>query len=264
MTLRILSLGAGVQSTTLALMMAEGDLEPPDAAIFADTGDEKRGTYRHLDWLGERLPYPLVRLQRFPRSLSELTLARYQGVPDVPAFLPPFFFDGGMLPKHCSKEFKTRAITGEIRRMLGLEPGERGPKTVAAEVLIGISRDEAHRMKPSEVSWVRNQWPLIDLGMRRGDCIQWLDKRGYPIPPRSACVFCPFQSEAEFDAIKQNEADDDWTRAVAFDEAIRPGGNGTEGPLYISDRRKPLAEIEFDRYRQFDLFGNECLGVCDV
>lgn len=35
--LRVLSLGAGVQSTTLALMMAHGEVEVPDAAIFADT-----------------------------------------------------------------------------------------------------------------------------------------------------------------------------------------------------------------------------------
>jgi hypothetical protein len=35
--LRVLSLGAGVQSTTLALMAAEGKLPGLDAAIFADT-----------------------------------------------------------------------------------------------------------------------------------------------------------------------------------------------------------------------------------
>ena len=39
--LRVLSLGAGVQSTTLALMAAHGEIGPmPDAAIFADTGWE--------------------------------------------------------------------------------------------------------------------------------------------------------------------------------------------------------------------------------
>ena len=31
--MKILSLGAGVQSTTLALMAARGDVEPVDAAI---------------------------------------------------------------------------------------------------------------------------------------------------------------------------------------------------------------------------------------
>ena len=49
--LTILSLGAGVQSTCLALMAAKGEVTPmPDAAIFADTHEPKE-VYEHLDWL---------------------------------------------------------------------------------------------------------------------------------------------------------------------------------------------------------------------
>lgn len=41
--LRALSLGAGVQSTTMALMAAHGEIGPmPDCAIFADTGWEPK------------------------------------------------------------------------------------------------------------------------------------------------------------------------------------------------------------------------------
>lgn len=47
-TLRLLSLGAGVQSTTLALMTAYGDLPKVDGAIFADTGWEPKRVYEHL------------------------------------------------------------------------------------------------------------------------------------------------------------------------------------------------------------------------
>ena len=47
-TLRILSLGAGVQSTVLLLMACEGTLPRPDAAIFADTGWEPAQVYDHL------------------------------------------------------------------------------------------------------------------------------------------------------------------------------------------------------------------------
>ena len=37
----ILNLGAGVQSSTMALMAAHGEITPmPDVAIFADTGWE--------------------------------------------------------------------------------------------------------------------------------------------------------------------------------------------------------------------------------
>jgi hypothetical protein len=42
----VLSLGAGVQSTTLALMAAHGEVGPmPDCAIFADTCWEPKAVY---------------------------------------------------------------------------------------------------------------------------------------------------------------------------------------------------------------------------
>lgn len=261
--LRVLSLGAGVQSTTLALMAAQGELDIPDLAIFADTGDEKRGTYRHLDWLSERLPFPLVRVKRFDWSLSENTLARYAGEPGMRVFTPPFYYSGGMLPKQCSKEFKTRAIITEIRRVLGIPPRTKGPRGKAVEVWIGISKDEAHRMKPSEVPWIENRWPLIDRSMSRGSCVIWLRNKGYPLPPRSACVYCPYQSDEEFDEMRLNTADDDFERAVRFDDAIRDGGNGTSGPLFVSEHRRRLAEVTFDRQRTID-WGNECDGLCGV
>ena len=62
MMIRVLSLGAGVQSTTLALMAAVGEIERPAAAIFADTQWEPEAVYRHLDWLEALLPYPVLRV----------------------------------------------------------------------------------------------------------------------------------------------------------------------------------------------------------
>lgn len=259
--LRVISLGAGVQSVTLAWMAQRGDIAPVDCAIFADTGDEKRATYRYLDFLEQEVSFPIIRVRRVDESLSESTLNHYAGTGGNP-WTPPFFFPGGMLPKHCSKEWKTRAVIAELRRQFGLVSRQRGPKEKAAEVLIGISRDEAHRMKPSEVPWIQNAWPLIDKSMKRSHCIQYLEQRQIPRPPRSACVYCPFQSDAEFEEMKDNPADDDWSRVVAFDEGIRQGGNGTTGPLFVSVHRKPIKDVEFGR--QGEMWGNECEGMCGV
>lgn len=60
--LRVLSLGAGVQSTTLALMAAHGEVGPiPDCAIFSDTGCEPKAVYDHLTWIMSPnvLPFPI-------------------------------------------------------------------------------------------------------------------------------------------------------------------------------------------------------------
>ena len=55
----VLSLGAGVQSSAMAVMSAKGDLPPVDCAIFADTGYEPKGIYLYLDYLKSILPYPI-------------------------------------------------------------------------------------------------------------------------------------------------------------------------------------------------------------
>ena len=45
MHLRILSLGAGVQSTTLALMIEKGEVPMVDCAIFSDVKGEPQKVY---------------------------------------------------------------------------------------------------------------------------------------------------------------------------------------------------------------------------
>ena len=47
--MQVLSLGGGVQSTTLFLMNIHGEIDPPaDFAVFADTGWERTGTYENI------------------------------------------------------------------------------------------------------------------------------------------------------------------------------------------------------------------------
>ena len=59
-TLRVLSLGAGVQSTVMALMTMTGEIkDKPDCAIFSDTGAEPKNVYEHLEWLTKQLDYPV-------------------------------------------------------------------------------------------------------------------------------------------------------------------------------------------------------------
>jgi len=61
--LTVISLGAGVQSSTMALMAAHGEITPmPDYAIFADTQAEPSHIYSWLDWLETQLPFPVLRV----------------------------------------------------------------------------------------------------------------------------------------------------------------------------------------------------------
>jgi 3'-phosphoadenosine 5'-phosphosulfate sulfotransferase (PAPS reductase)/FAD synthetase len=62
--LTVISLGAGVQSSTMALMAADGELPKPDCAIFADTGNEPKAVYRYLEFLKKVLPYPIYKVSK--------------------------------------------------------------------------------------------------------------------------------------------------------------------------------------------------------
>jgi hypothetical protein len=263
--MRVLSLGAGVQSTTLALMAARGEIEMPDCAIFADTGAEPVATYRHLDWLEAELPYPVHRVQARWGNLGDAVIAAYADK-TVRVASPPFFTKDpdGMLPRQCTKEAKVRPIAAKVREMLGVAPGARVPAGINVEMWLGISTDEAQRMKPSENAWMTNRWPLIDAGMSRRRCLAWLEQRQYPIPGKSACVWCPYHSDEMWRTMKAKQPED-FAVAVAFDAAIRDGGRAMRGTVFVHRALLPLDQVDLSTWAergQGDLFGEECEGVC--
>jgi len=265
--MRILSLGAGVQSTTLALLMAHGKVEPVDHAIFADTQWEPRAVYDHLSWLrsGNVLPFPvhIVSLGDIRQNILDRRNTGGGRFAAVPWFIINPDGTWGMGRRQCSYEYKLKPIMHKVRDLLGVSrmariaPGE-------VEVNIGISLDEAHRMREAEQQYMRNVYPLVDLGMTRTDCLGWLQRNGYPRPPKSSCIGCPFTSDERWLDMKQNRPEE-WSDAVEVDRALRLGDaramNGTE---FMHEDRIPLDEVKFDNEKQPDLFGNECLGMCGV
>ena len=268
--MKILSLGAGVQSTTLALMAVKGELEKPDFAIFADTGWEPSGVYSHLNWLEGQLNFPLIRARREGLSLGELAI-QIATSPVTRTAMPPWFVTDEqgsktMLPKQCAKEFKARVVQREIRKLLGVQPKARVPSGTKVEQWLGISTDEAHRMKPAETPWIENRWPLIEHGMNRQGCLMWLERNGYPIAPKSSCIFCPYKSDRQWREMRDTMPED-WKAVVAFDQAIRPGFHGMVGQAFVHKSAMPLDQVDLRSWEekgQPDLFGEECEGMCGV
>lgn len=270
--LRVLSLGAGVQSTTLALMAAHGEIGPmPDCAIFADTGAEPEAVYAHLRWLMSPgvLPFPVHMVSA--GNLRDEILGAADGTSRNDA-RPPWYIrnsDGskGILRRQCTQDYKILPIQKRVRDLLGLQPRQRWPKERVVEKWIGISLDEAIRMKPSWTSAIENRWPLIELRMNRRDCLAWLDSHGYPLPPKSACTFCPFRRDAEWRRMR-DEAPEEFADAVAIDHAIRAPGHGRRrGEAFIHQSLKPLDQVDLSTAAergQPDLFLNECEGMCGV
>jgi len=263
---RFLSLGAGVQSSTLALMIAHGELEPVDAAIFADTGWEPRKVYDWLDWLQAQLPYPVYRIQR--GNLREDLISRARSTGQRFAAVPWHMImpngDRALGRRQCTKEYKIEPLTKKARELLGLAPRQRA-KGVLCEMLIGISTDEALRMKPSLHSWKEHRWPLIEKGMARHDCLRWMEKKGYPLPPKSSCIGCPYHNDHEWRAIKADP--EAWADALMMDELIREPVNGMRGQQFMHRSCQPLKDVDLstaEDHGQVDMFNNECEGMCGV
>jgi len=262
--MRILSLGAGVQSTTLALMAAHGEISPgPDAAIFADTGDEPEATYAHLTWLMSAgvLPFPI----HIARPDKALSTALKDG--DESARIPFYVGAGGIGMRQCTRNWKLRPIRRETRRLLGKSAKSYiAPGTV--EAWIGISTDEILRVKPSTIQFIVNRHPLIELGMRRSDCEGWLQSHGYSIPAKSSCVFCPFKGNGQWAEMKSGDPTS-WMKAISMDRWLREPAQVSRfhGSLYVHRSRTSLAEVELDhkgRRPEPTPFGDECEGVCGV
>ena len=267
--LNIISLGAGVQSSTMALMAAHGEITPmPDCAIFADTGAEPKRVYEWLDWLEKQLPFPVYRVKHKNGLLTNIMMTERLRIVSVPFFTDSH--NGGMTRRQCTREFKVTPITRKVRELAGLAKGERAPKRILVTQYIGISLDEAQRMKPNREHWIEHRWPLIEKRITRLDCLKWMQDRGYPKPGKSSCTFCPYHDEATWRDMKANDAES-WAQAVAVDTHIRSGAatvaHGMKGDLYLHRSLKPLDKVDLrtaEEAGQIDMFGNECEGMCGV
>lgn len=265
--IRVLSLGAGVQSTTLALMAACGELQQPDAAVMADTGWEPKAVYQHLEALIPRLPFPVHVAKAPGPSLKERLLSletdatpgAYQTKPDFDA-VPFFTAGGGQGRRQCTKEYKLMPLRDKIKELLGIT-GRANLPAGAVECWIGISVDEAHRMKPAREKYMTNRWPLVEMGMNRGECIEWLRTRGHEVPPKSSCLGCPYHADVHWADIRDNSPEE-WEETVRIDRLLR---EKAAVPQFMHQARVPLDEaplLPASREGQMDLFGNECLGLC--
>ena len=202
----VLSLGAGIQSTTLALLLDQHAIPGCDIplwAVFADTFAEPPHVYETLDWLQERISYPIIRTSW--GNLAKNTWKAIAGMPvperghHSPGYIDlPVFSETGIGRRQCTSHYKIRVIKQEIRKL-----AQSAPPHLTATQYLGISLNETRRAKPAKEAWITNRFPLIEYGWTRMDCLQWLNAnhQGHPVK-RSACYFCPFHTTADWREIK--------------------------------------------------------------
>jgi len=217
----MLSFGAGVQTTALLVLCAEGAWPlRPDAVVFADTGDEKEATYRYLSEVAE--PYahgygmeivtlgPEWRAPQYSPDLETYSLGRHM----VP----------GTFTRWCTARYKVDPLARYRKRVLG------ATKAKPVEAWIGISLDEARRAKDSIDPTEIKRYPLIELGLSRQDCAAVIERAGLPVPPKSGCWFCPFMRRGQWQQLKR-EQPELFARALAMERNAKPHAGGR--PRYL-------------------------------
>jgi hypothetical protein len=251
--LRLLSLGAGVQSTTVLLLACEGAIPRFDMALFADTGWEPRAVYANLERLtahAQRAGIPVRRVSAGNIRHDALD-PRHRFVSMPLHTLNP---DGtrGLARRQCTSEYKIIPLKKAARELLGYPHPRRVPRSLYAEQAIGISTDEIGRAKDSGLRFLRNTFPLIDLGFDRARCLQFLTERGFGQTVKSACVGCPFHGNTGWRWIRDHDPQG-WTEAVEFDRAIRHGyphatsrGQQLRGQYFLHRSCVPLDQVDLD------------------
>ena len=274
---------------------ASEGLALPKYPVFADTGDEPQAVYDHLErftaWAAER-DFEIVVVQF--DDMCERIRRRARGekgfqCPPIPWFvrqdpdqakeriaerdgldIDKIIMGGsdldGQNNRGCTATYKIDVIERYIlERGCGVTKGQRRPKEIKVCQWLGISCDEASRMKPSQTKWSDIRWPLVEaMAWNRGECRQYL-AREWPHPvARSACKVCPYHNDGEWHRMK-TQRPDDFEDACKFDEDTR-SMPGYRGKLYLHASRQPLRDVMFDASEagQLDLFQNECSGGCGL
>lgn len=266
---KIISLGWGVQSWTLALMSMYGELPKVDFVIHADTGWESSGTYEFEKTYTKFLEDGGIRVV----MVNDFETSKKIEQDNEIIMAPVFSIDNnngnkGHLLRVCTQRWKIVPM----RRYISEYLKERGIKKTPGivEQWLGITTDEFERAKDSDVKYIKHRFPFLELGMSRKDCVDYLQEKGLPSPGKSACTFCPYHSPKFWREIK-SQGGENWNEAVRIDKLIRnkrPGFNVFVHPYAMPleeatteyDKRKAIDDMQM---QMFDVPDDECdSGYC--
>lgn len=230
----MLAYGLGVDSTAALVLLQQKGIRP-DCILFADTYSEKRETYDYL---------PVINTWLASVGFPPVTVVSYQ-VQDFKHW-PPYrglgenCLTNGTLPslafgfKSCSLKWKVQpqnkwtkqwqpaidcwARGGKVRKIIGYDNGAKDLKRYA---------HAAGAEDPDYDYW----YILIDEKLDREGCKELIRSAGLPVPPKSACIFCPATQPAEL-----HEHRKEYLRFIVIMEArARPRLDGCKTQEQLDD-----------------------------
>ena len=209
----VVAYGMGVDSTAMLVGMHQRGVRP-DLVLFADTGGEKPETYAYLpiiqSWL-ERVGFPpVVVVRNVPKRFKHASYTTLEENCLVNATLPSLAFGR----KSCSLKWKRAPQDKFCRhhppfadlwrthlpRKKDLRAQKRGvhlaarPEGVKITKAIGYDagvKDGRRAWKLTDDEHYHYVYFLREWGWSREECCRQILAAGLPLPPKSACFYCP-------------------------------------------------------------------------
>ena len=218
--LNVIAYGGGVNSTALLIGLHSRGI-PVDLILFADTGGEQPGTYAYL---------PIMDQWLLDHGMPQITVVEYNDRNGDRLTLEQECLRSGTLPalaygyKKCSLKHKI----GPQDKFCNNYPScrevwARGEKVVK---YVGYDAGEERRRDHALVYDIqdtkyRKEYPLIDWGWEREDCLAAIRDAGLPPPGKSSCFFCPAMKHREIRTLYHQHRDL-FDRAIALENNALP------------------------------------------
>ena len=221
--MRTFSFGGGVQSTAVLVLQAQNKLpEPYDVFLFANVGEDSE----HPDTIeyfhevhkpfAEKHGIQLEEIRKVKRDGTTPTLLEEVMIRDKQGSSPPlpvYMSNGAPGRRSCTADWKIHVV----RKWQRQNGSSRENPAICG---LGISVDEIQRAR-SDSGFPDQflEYPLIDMGLRRSDCVQIIKEAGLPDVARSACWFCPFHGKQHWRDLR-NENPELFEKTVQLEKKL--------------------------------------------
>ncbi|MFI6594919.1 phosphoadenosine phosphosulfate reductase [Nonomuraea sp. NPDC050536] len=266
MSLRTFSFGGGVQSVAALVLQAQGKLgQDFDTWLFSNVGDDSEhpATIQYFHEVAlpfaEKHGIDLRMLHKVRRDgttetlYGRLTREGSRSLP-IPVRMPD---TGAPGTRSCTADFKIRVI-GKWLKQHGASADN--PATVG----VGISLDEIHRANARKVEpHERLVYPLLDLKLRRSDCLRIIRDSPLPPPRKSSCWFCPFHRPLVWQDMRRDEAEL-FEKACNLEDLLNERRDELgKDHVYLTRFGAPLRQVVPEGADLLPFFGDETDGSCD-
>ena len=267
--MKILSCGAGMQSTALALMSCENaqaahplypEVPVYDSVIFCDLGFEPPWVREQVNFIQDACNHAGIPFQILQAPLYEDFMSNFgeRRTISIPWWTLKKDGHKSKMPRNCTIDYKVKMIAQYVRwELLGYRKHQRlrEEDRKTHEMHMGFGYEEKHRCKENPNPLFRNKFPLVTMKLTRSDNYTYIRDVWGLNTKASACTFCPFHRNYFFQYLKEHEPAQ-FAQVVEMDELLRDKNPKPpmDSDLFISRSRKRLLDLTPEDCRDAECF----------